>query len=228
VRGAGIPVVGKRTSLRRLSAAGAALAFVFVVPAAAYAYNPAAAASWADTHATSYTCWDSGHPGAFPCDTNDCQNFVSQALHYGGGYVEVLGTGDDENLNYWFLTKNGLGLWDQSRTWAYVGSHYTFEIQHFPGGWTIGTVSGAASNSFSGLNAGDILMYDWTSNGVWDHSSIQTTEGIDHNPLADPQKWGDLVDQHDTDRSRAWWTLGPYNAQRNITTIRLVRVASSN
>jgi len=197
----------------------------FAIPTTALGYNGTAAAAWADTHATSYVCWSPGNPNALPCNSNnDCADFVSQALHYGGGYVENLGTGDVTNDMLWFLTKNGLNLWVQSNSWAYVSDHYTFQILHSPGGYLYGSASGTSTALTDGLSPGDIIYYDWDGNGTLDHNAMQTTRGTD--PVN--HRTGDLVDERTSDRSRVWWTLEPYNGNKYTTIIGLMHIFPSN
>lgn len=183
------------------------------------AYNGGAAAAWADSHATSYNC------NQYPCDSLDCQNFVSLAMNIGGGYPQVIGTGIQSDDHLWFNTKNGLGLWVQSWSWANVMDQYNFQVTyHKPGGTVFGTAPGTALYSGDGLAPGDELFFDWDSNGTLDHTGIQTTDGID------PQlnKYGDLLDEHTSDRARVWWSLYPYNSQRNTTRITEVHISPAN
>lgn len=215
-------------ALPKASAALAATVGLAATPVAAY--NGAAAATWADAHATSYTCWSPGHPTYLPCDDNDCTNFVSIALHYGGGYTEVLGDGFENNVHNWFLTKNGLNLWVQSDTWAYSSgspNQYQFQQLHIPGGLNEGTATGLAGYSFTGLSPGDLLFYDWGDGHAISHVTMQTTNGTDPKWQGGAQ-YGSLVDEHSSDRRRVWWTLNPYNPNRNHTTIYFVHISSGN
>jgi hypothetical protein len=219
--------LGPLTRRAALLAVSVAMMGSAMIAPTASAYNGAAAAAWADAHALTHTCWSPGNPNALPCDTNDCTNFVSLALHYGGGYPEFLGTGIVTDDHLWFLTKNGLNLWVQSNSWAYVTDQYQFQMLHSPGGVTRGTASGLAGYSFSGLSAGDLLFYDFEGNGSLDHVAIQTTPGTDPNWNSGNQ-YGDLADEHTSDRRRVWWTLNPYNPYRNYTVITLVHIQATN
>ena len=187
----------------------------------AAAYNGGAAAAWADSHALNYNC------SQLPCDDNDCTNFVSLAMNLGGGYPQVLGIGVPSDDSLWFNVVGGLGQWNQSWSWAYVQDQYQFQMVHSPGGYKFGTAPGTAGWSFSGLVSGDLLFYDWDSNGSLDHSAIQATRGTDPNWQGGAQ-YGDLIDEHSNDRARVWWTLYPYNPARNNTVITLVHISPSN
>ncbi len=207
----------------------AAIAIALVAPGSALAYDGYAAAMWADAHALSYTCWDPSHPNALPCDTDDCTNFVSDALHYGGGYTEHVGDGNINNNANWWLAKNGMGLWVQSRTWLYTSGWpnlYSYQLAHIPGGWLFATYPGNTYTTYNGLGDGDVLFYDWGGGMI--HAAIQTTAGEDPN-WQNGHTTGDLIDEHSTtNRRRVWWTLSPDNSYRNSTTISLVKIGSGN
>jgi hypothetical protein len=56
---------------------------------------------------------------------------------------------------------------------------------------------------------------------------MQTIRGTDPNWQGGSQL-GDLEDQHLTDHRRVWWTLYPYNPQRNTTIIAFVHILPGN
>ena len=209
---------------------GVSLGLCLVGAGTALAYDGYAAARWADSHATSYTCWDPAHPNALPCVDDDCTNFVSNAMAYGGHYSQHIGNGDVNSLSNWSEAKNGLGLWVESRTWIYTSGSpnlYSYQIAHLPGGWLLGTKPGNSYTTYDGLYQGDLLFYDWGDGRGRMHAAIQTTSGEDPN-WQNGHTTGDLVDAHQTNHKFAWWTLAPYNPNRNITTIYLVRISSGN
>ena len=76
----------------------------------------------------------------------------------------------------------------------------------------------------SGLAKGDLLFYDWQGDGIIDHVGIQVGHGTD----PDSGLFGDYTDQHSTNRFHSFWSLKPYNLQRGMTVIYLVRISSSN
>ena len=80
---------------------------------------------------------------------------------------------------------------------------------------------------YSGLDTGDVLYFDWDSNGSLDHSVIQTTAGYDPDYMNGTQ-FGDRVDGHTSARLRRHWTLQRYNTHAATTTITLMHIASGN
>jgi cell wall-associated NlpC family hydrolase len=147
-------------------------------------------------------------------------------MHSGGGYPEVLGDGFENNDHNWYGTTDGLGNWVTSYSWGRVPDQMQFQLLHYPGGYYAGQARGTAQNSYTGLSQGDLIAYDWDSNGTYTHMGIQTSAGKDVNWPSSP--WGDRVDTHTTDRLRAFWSLYPVNAQRNTTNIQFVHIYSSN
>lgn len=208
-------------SVALLAAVVVAIGLLGWYPSAAAAYSGSSAASWADSHALSTNC------SQVPCDTDDCTNFVSLAMHIGGGYPFHYGNTDETNDENWFYGLDGLGGWNQSWSWLYAPDQAAFQILHYPGGTWYGTASGTAGYSFDGLSQGDLLFYDWDGNGSIDHVAIQTVRGYDPNVVGGNQ-YGDLIDEHSSNRRRVWWTLSPYNPARNTTVIDLMRISSSN
>ena len=186
------------------------------------AYNGGNAAAWADLHALSCPSTP-----LIPCDQEDCTNFVSYALFMGGGLPQSLGNGDTSSNGNWFSSKDGLGGWVQSDTWAYTSgapsgsgaSLWTYLLSS--GDTSLGSASGISAATSDGLSPGDVLFYDWLSDGSLDHSAMQTTNAFG---LGQP---GNLVDEHTvgTDgRAGVWWTLQAYNQYAERTTIWLVHV----
>ncbi len=200
-------------------AAALSLTLVVVAPSTALAYDGNVAATYARDHALACIA-------GVPCLANDCTNYVSYSLKAGGYDVDI-GNGVNEDLRNWFSTKNGLGGWEQSFTWAYARHLYEYLIAHDePGGGLYGWANGTSSYSYTGLTKGRLVFYDWTNNGSIDHVSMLTAVGKD-------LKWhatqiGDLVSTHTTNRLNVWWTLNPYNSNRNFTRIRLVSIDAAN
>lgn len=147
-------------------------------------------------------------------------------MNRGGGYPLHLGNGDVSSTQNWWQAKNGLGLWVTSNTWGYARHLYTFLIIDEPGGYLLGWANGTATNSYTGLNRGDVLFYDWTNDGTIDHVTMLTGTGKD--PNWHPNQIGDLISQHEPERLNTWWTAYPYNPNRNYTRIRLVGVGAGN
>ena len=219
-------LTGATYALARLQGGGRlvlilALAFGFMVVQAprAHAYSGGNAAAYADRYAVNGNC------GNYPCLSDDCTNFVSQAVHAGGFSMKGIGgsTTDDNN---WFI-QSCWWCWygyNWSHSWTVAGDYYTFLQWDYPGGYNWGTKSGSDAEFYSGLDTGDVLFYDWDSNGSLDHSAIQVSVGTD--PTSG--WYGDLIDEHTSNRYHAFWSLDPYNSRASTTTITLEHISSSN
>ncbi|MFG2969688.1 DNRLRE domain-containing protein [Streptomyces sp. NPDC048288] len=113
-------------------------------------------ASWAVAHA---------HQAAMY--SQDCTNFVSRALHLGGGMKKkydsyaYLNEGD---LDYWWRYKGKIYDYNQSKTWINAAA-----LKNFVYHWAYWT-----SHSTSSAQVGDVIFYDWdpsAKDGV-EHSSV--------------------------------------------------------
>lgn len=207
-----------RVTVMVAAVAVALAAGIFTAPTA-HAYSGGNAAQYADKYATS--C----NSNSYPCFPDDCTNFVSQAVH-AGGFSEVGVGGSTTDDNNWFIQ----GCWycsygyNWSHSWSVAPDYYNFLQWHYPGGYNWGTMPGNSAGFNSGLDVGDVLFYDWDNDGGIDHASIQVSYGTDPN-----SGWyGDLIDEHTTNRYHAFWSLDPYNSRAGTTTITLEHVSSSN
>ncbi|TAN32079.1 hypothetical protein EPN29_10165 [bacterium] len=196
-----------------LLAAVTVFGFSMLGDVSVYAYSGNGAASWADGH------WNADAPG-WPTFSDDCTNYVSQALYLGGGYPQTANNGSPTDDSYWYMN---LGSQTWTYSWTVAFDQERFQAIHYPGGYYWGTYSGTYGGNDT-IYAGDELFYDWNSDGRVDHMSIQVSYGTDPN-----SGWyGDLVDQHTTNRYHAYWTLQPYNANSSTTSIDEYHISSSN
>jgi len=69
------------------------------------------------------------------------------------------------------------------------------------------------------LQPGDILFYDWNSDGRFDHAGVSVGLGYD----STYGRTGNVQDQHTYDRFHAIWHLKPYNVRATTTTIVAIR-----
>jgi cell wall-associated NlpC family hydrolase len=183
------------------------------------AYNPSSAASYADTWAT-----NSSYCNSHYCFGNDCASFISYALRDGGGYVQAgVGGSTTDDHNWYLRYVNGV---QYTHSWSVANDLYWFQIYHYPGGGLHGTAPGTTTNVLSTVSVGDLIFYDWTSNGSMDHVAIQVAYGQDTNPGGG--WYGDLVDAHNNNRKHAYWALRPYNTQYLTTTINMVQIYPGN
>ena len=211
-------VVGVR---RRQFAIPLALALAALIASAGstWAYDGVAAANWADDYALNPNCQIS------PCLSNDCAAFVSQALHFGGGYPYIGMDGDIHNYNFWWEKHIPYAGFAFSDTWGGVAAHHYFQAHHIPGGADYGSVVPGSAQISSGRSKGDLFFYDWTNNGSLDHVGMMVGNG------ADPSKpgWsGDWQDQHSPGHYHAFWTLAPYNADAFRTRIDRMKIYATN
>jgi hypothetical protein len=183
-----------------------------VLASAASAYNGAAAAAYADTYWQTYNpAWPS-----FASSGGDCTNFVSQAL-YAGGISMRTSTAYSGDAAWYMVQKRK--RWSYSASWVNAQDQSVFALQFLPGVTQVASYYGLAPGATAADNAqqGDVVLYDWNNDGVYDHEAIVTaSDGANPNGTTD---W-DLVDAHTNDRYHAYWTLAQYNS--NWATTRIV------
>lgn len=171
-------------------------------------YNGAAAAAYADTYWSSY---NRSYP-SFANSGGDCTNFVSQAL-YNGGILQRSGPAYSGDAA-WYMYKTGRNAWAWSTTWINAQHNNNFILGSLAGATVVATYVGVAPGQTVPSNAsqGDIVLYDWTNNGVYDHEAIIAT--------AD----GQTVDAHTNNRYHAYWTLAQYNSSWATTRIVVLHI----
>lgn len=198
-----------------------ALAALFASTASASSgYNGAAAAAYADTY------WQNYNP-AWPSFANqggDCTNFVSQAL-YAGGISMRLSPPYSGNAA-WYMLKNKHHGWSWAAPWVNAQDQSIFALQHLPGVTQVASYYGIAPGQTVADNAsqGDIVLYDFNNDGVYDHEAIVTaSDGT--NP--DGSVNWDLVDAHTNNRYHAYWTLAQYNTSWATTRIVVLHIPAT-
>jgi hypothetical protein len=109
---------------------------------------------------------------------NDCMNFVSQALAF-GGWQPVGGTCWWCSGSWYYLSA---GDHNRSNSWAGVNEFRTFMLNS---GRTNGAVSIPQNLSvIPRFYAGDVILTDWTGDGIWDHAYFVTEQDGDDVKLA--------------------------------------------
>jgi putative amidase-like protein len=188
-----------------------------VVASAASAYDGAAAAAYADTY------WQNYNP-AWPSFANqggDCTNFVSQAL-YAGGIAMRLSPPYSGNAA-WYMLQNRKHRWSYALPWINAQDQSIFALQHLAGVTQVASYYAVAPGQTVADNAtqGDIVLYDWNNDGVFDHEAIVVaTDGSN----ADGTTNWDLVDAHTNNRYHVYWTLAQYNATWSTTRIVVLHI----
>jgi hypothetical protein len=183
---------------------------------AASAYNGAAAAAYADTY------WQNYNPSwpSFANSGGDCTNFVSQALYAGGIGMRTSPTYSGDAA--WYMAQKRK-RWSYSTSWVNAQDQSVFALQFLPGVTQVASYYGVAPGTTAADNAqqGDVVLYDWNNDGVYDHESIVTaSDGTNPDGTTN---W-DLVDAHTNDRYHAYWTLAQYNASWATTRIVVLHI----
>jgi hypothetical protein len=187
-----------------------------IVSSGAFAYNGAAAAAYADTY------WQNYNP-AWPSFANqggDCTNFVSQALDAGG--IAMRTSPPYSGNAAWYMLQNRHHRWSYAPPWINAQDQSIF-LQHLPGVTIVASYYGVAPGQTVANNAsqGDIVLYDWNNDGIYDHEAIITASD---GTYADGSTNWDLVDAHTNNRYHAYWTLSQYNATWATTRIVVLHI----
>jgi hypothetical protein len=215
----------RRLWLRRALALSVLTAVPIVtVVSPALAYNGSRAASYADLYALTYN-------GSFPRWSDDCTNFVSQAVNYGGYSMHP--TPNDQSTSndaYWFVLYPGyLAAWSYS--WSAVQDYWYWLIGQNPGGTQEGSFSynngrnHAPAFTPNSVVTGDVLFYDWGTGMGLSHVSMQVGWGTDQYGY-----YGNWVDAHTNARKHIFWTLkdSPGNTNWMTTTVWFMHIWASN
>jgi hypothetical protein len=213
--------MGVTMARRSLLFASSVLALLVVslaaTASAAFAYNGAAAAAYADTY------WQNYNP-AWPSFANrggDCTNFASQALYAGG--IAMRPSPPYSGDASWYMLKKKNQRWSYALSWINAQDQSIFALQYLPGVTEVASYYGLAPGKTAADNAGqgDIVLYDWNDDGVYDHEAIiAASDGANPDGTAN---W-DLVDAHTNNRYHAYWTLAQYNASWATTRIVVLHI----
>lgn len=189
----------------------------------ALAYNRGNAVSYADR-------WALSRNSSYPSYSADCTNFASQALYAGGyhfvGTPQLWNSGDDTQWwGDWFL-----GYWFHTNSWPSAPDHYQFQMAHYPGGWLKEVVTASDNDYWAhydniSMIGGDELFFDWGKGDGMSHLAFQVYSGWSQYT----SNWfGDLSDQHVTDRYHVSWNHIEVNADWPTTTIWEVHIDDNN
>ncbi len=192
---------------------------IYSPTAGAFSYNRTAAVNYANTWSLSYNT-------VYPVfSSDDCANFVSQALTT-GGVPWALGDGDWSNLsNWWDIPATSPSnvtliyvLGNQNSNSASL-AHGLYDYLNETGvGWQYGSFSYSSGNPApsepnSNIVPGDVFFYNFNGTGAGgiSHSSFDVlTSG--HDSL-NPSFVGTLDDEHTgtsiIGRKGVFWTLKP-------------------
>jgi hypothetical protein len=178
-----------------------------------YAYNRQGAVDYANQWALSRNpdYYD------FTNEGGDCTNFISQAIHEGGS---ALMTGDDWPTYGWYYNDK----YDKAAAWTGASQFFDFVVPGYSV-WDAGP-EGCELDKSQGLYQaleGDIIQYDWTNDGIWDHSVI-----IMH-AVKSPPDWNLYVDSHSPDHFSYVYTSFIYDYPgMNYRFIRIERLDAAS
>ena len=200
------------------------------IPVTGAAYNGQAAASYADYWAGTPADPSRHNPSYNYFSTDDCTNFLSQAV-IARGFPQT-SPGLYTDLSRFF--NNTSAQWAQNiplqsveqRQSSLTASlvvdfkNYSINNNHATAvgnfAYTVnGVIQHAPSFTPSNVVTGDPIYYDWTSDAQIDHAAIQVGSGVD----PDSKYYGNLVDENTSNRTNAFWTLKPYYANWQQETV---------
>lgn len=145
---------------------GAGTEIVSTLPAddSSHAYDRVAAADYAINHIHAYNPAYPTYEGL----GGDCTNFVSQSIYEGGNasmYIpDPLPPPSPDGQSGWYL----LNELQRATDWNDVQGFYNFVTDYgFP---TEGPEGSEVT--LNGVMLGDVIQYDWSADGIWDHAVI--------------------------------------------------------
>lgn len=179
--------------------------------AGASAYNRSAAISYSDAHAL--------NPDTFwPVQGNDCTNFVSLSMAAGRypAYTGPNGSLNSVSTFQWWMIKDWQGQAKYTITWINAHKLFLF-LKNVAQDTYVGSEWGGTTNTATpgAMWNGDVLFYDWNSDGVMDHASFQAY--LDAYTI-------NYVNMHTTNRYHAIWHLRPWNTSYGNTTIHFIHI----
>jgi hypothetical protein len=147
--------------------------------------------------------WDSRNPD-YPQFANDCANFVSQAL-FAAGYA--MSKPADRASGWWFR-HGDTPDWSFSWSVAHALVHY---LRSASDGHFLVTLLDHARD----LCEGDVIAYDWSGDGRYDHVALVTG----HDAVGEP-----LVHAHTVDSADRYWSYEDSTAWTPTTTYLFVHL----
>lgn len=136
-----------------------------------FPYNRYGAVAYAHQWATASPPYNSPPYNDFTNAGGDCTNFISQAIHEGGGSPMVFGGIHNVGTVGWYY----YNIYDRASAWNWVDNFYSFVVGEI-------YIWGAGPEGCEFLPGqalvGDIIQYDWDGNGFWDHSAIIVSKSM--------------------------------------------------
>lgn len=161
----------------KVTAAAAAEPLMMAAATTRRSYSWQKAVAYAAKHWSSY---NPAYPNYNPCG-GDCANFVSQCLRAGG-----------ETTDGTWYTYRGSGCIRSSGNCGSTAWVNNWGLRN----WTVNKRRGRVVSNIWQLGRGDIVNYDWTGNGSFDHVAIVTNSA------------SMLVTAHNTNHYNVPWSMG--------------------
>jgi len=209
----------------RLFSAMLSLIIIFGIATQTFAFDQGAAQRYADQYVFNYNKAYRNFKNA------DCTNFVSQCLYAGGlnknsswnysGYYQYTSSWAVANdLKNYLVNQQGA---------SYIG-RWRYKAGPSNSGYWYSYVGVNNSSNIQGLGS-EVIFYDWYSDGIMDHAAIVVGTNYafqgERGEVASfdyKRGYGDLINQHTTNRRHQIWNLDEFNYKRKTTSIYAYRV----
>ncbi|MGW1067145.1 DNRLRE domain-containing protein [Streptomyces aureus] len=136
-----------------------------------YAGYAAQITPYATINASGTAKWARDHWNDRPQYSQDCTNFASKALYYGGGMRMKGVNKDKKSADNWWKTghtaPHGVYYYTNSYSWTVADKLHLFLSRHSDG--MVNTES-----KQSKAKVGDIVLFNWGGSGGWDHAGVIT------------------------------------------------------
>lgn len=132
--------------------------------------------------------WDEYNP-SYPVFDGDCTNYVSQCLH--AGKAPMRGYPDRTR-----------GWWVQGKSWS-----YSWSVAHALRWYLSGSKNGLKAREVyqpDDLVPGDVISYDFTGDGNWQHTTIVVDQDEKGQPLVNAHNMNCRMRYWDYEDSTAW------------------------
>jgi len=155
-------------------------------------YDRDAARAYADRYALAYN-------PTYARFTGDCCNFASQCAS-AGGMPMALG---DWTSGWWYDKEGTTSPSNDTYSWSWISCSRQIAF------WVGTRIDWVAS--ISSVGKGDVIYYDWTGDGSWDHVAI----------LVGTNSAGQkVIDAHTTDHYHLFWKLGTSSTRYKFGRVR--------
>ncbi|MFW0791386.1 amidase domain-containing protein [Gordonia sp. CPCC 205333] len=199
------------------------------------------AVNFVNEYATGYGT-DSEYNWYFRRQTDDCTNFISNALFYGGGFQPDEG-GHRSSLdnNHWAQHDIGLRGIVPSAAWATADNLINYLNMNWgnpsaPHGSVVKTVDASPKAdvtdplalSHAGMKPGDLIFVDWNNGHGIEHAAMYVGQQQVMNPHTGRMELSDVVSYHTNDMSHQYWALPKADDPNGRVTYHFVHIRYPN